>query len=454
MSLTKQIAQFIYDFEYDQIPEQAIRVIKNAFIDTIAVGIAGSNEDSSKIVKEFVKSEDSRGVSTIWNSYQKASPSYAALVNGAMSHALDFDDVNTAVQGHPSTVIVPTVMAAAEEVGASGKSAILAYFVGFEVMAYAGKLVGVYSYHKGWHGTATLGVIGATATAGKLYGLNVEQLEHAIGIAVSNSSGVMQNFGTMTKPYHPGNAARAAIVSATLAKSGFTANRKIIEGSKGFIALYGDRKEPATTEKIGEKFELIETGIGVKKYACCYATHRSADAVLELLKETTINPEDIKAIHVRGPKGAFTPVIYTEPITGLEGKFSVELVIAAAFIDHKISLNTFTDCEVQRENVQRLLCKVTKSEDSSIPIKENGIMEGFIELTITLKKEKLVKKISHPKGSAEWPLTQEELHEKFMDCTNNRLKQSTTSNVWEILDQLENQNELIELYLLLSESKE
>lgn len=448
MRITEEIAQFVFNFSYDQIPDSAIQVIKNAFIDTIGVGIAGCEEKGSKIVKEFIIQENAQSISTIWGSNQKTSPSYASLVNGTFAHALDFDDVNTAVIGHPSTVIVPTVMAISEELNISGKEAILAYFIGFEVMAYAGKLVGYNHYKKGWHATSTLGVLGSVAVAGKLYGLNVEQLTNAFGIAVSHSSGTRQNFGTMSKPYHPGNAARSGIVAASLAKRGFTGNREIFEAPLGFISLLGDRKIEENYEQIGKKFEIIESGISVKKYACCFATHRAADAVFELLNKNKFVVDDIEEVIIKAPKGGFTPVIHSRPTTGLEGKFSVEYVIAAALIDQKITLETFTDHLVQRENVQQLLRKVRKEEDFSIPIYRSAVEEGFVELTIILKNKKLTQKIEYPKGSPQWPLTQDELYEKFKDSVKDKLDNESINKLFEILSSLEKLDKLEELYQL------
>jgi 2-methylcitrate dehydratase PrpD len=449
LGLTKEIAQFVYHFSYEQIPNPVIPIINNAFIDTLGVGIAGSEETGSRIVREFISSENAQPVSTIWGSKKKTSPSYAALVNGAMAHALDFDDVNTAVLGHPSTVLVPTVMAVAEEVNASGQDAILSYFLGFEVMAYVGKLLGYHHYKKGWHATSTFGVLGATAAAGKLYGLTIEQLENALGIAVSHSSGTRQNFGTMTKPYHPGNAARSGIVSASIAKMGFTGNREIIDSPLGFISLMGDRNEPATIERIGEKFELIESGISVKKYACCFATHRAADAVFELLKRSDIDPNQVTEILIKAPEGGFTPVIHSRPKKGLEGKFSVEYVLAAAIIDKKITLDTFTDQAVQREDVQALLRKVRKEEDPGIPIKRSAIDEGYVELTVYLENETVSQRIEFPKGSPQWPLTQAELNEKFTDCNRSSLDQKSISLLLNLFQGLQEQKNLEGIYKLL-----
>lgn len=452
MSITREIAKFIHDFQYEQIPKSVIPAIKNAFIDTIGVGIAGSEEKGSQIIKNFICAEDAKPTSTIWNSEKKTSPSYAALVNGAMAHALDYDDVNGATQGHPSTVLVPAIMAAAEEKNSNGKSIILSYFVGFETMAYIGKMLTMQHYLKGWHATSTFGVLGAAASVGKLYGLSIEQLQTALGIAVSHSSGTKQNFGTMTKPYHPGNAARSGIVSATLAQMDFTANNEIMDAPLGFLKLYGDRSLPAIKEKIGEKFELVENGISTKKYPCCFATHRPADAAFELTRKNNIIVDYIDEIYVRAPQGAYSPVIHSRPSTGLEGKFSVEYVLATVLLDQKVNLQTFTDEGVQREDVQNLLKKVVKIEDESIPVKDNAIDEGFVEVTIKVKDQTFVQKVYHPKGSPQIPLTQEEFHEKFLDCVLNKLDAVSSNRIIEIMSTLEEERDLNNLFKMISQN--
>lgn len=448
MGLTEEIAAFVHDFQYGQIPVEAIRVIKNAFLDTVGTGIAGKDEEGSRIVRSFVALENASPVSTIWGTNQKSSPSYTALVNGAMAHALDFDDVNGRVQGHPSTVIVPAVMAAAEQINASGKDMLLAYLVGFEVMAYAGKLLSYTHYRKGWHGTATLGVLGATAAVGKLFGLSVEQLENALGIAVSHCSGSRQNFGTMTKPYHPGNAARSSVVSAHLAKEGFTADREIIEAPLGFISLlsYRDGNTPDMFEKIGEKLEIVASGISVKKYACCYCTHRPADAALELINQGVVNPDEVQEIIVKAPGESFLPLIHSRPTTGLEGKFSVEYVVASAIIDRDITLGTFTDEAVQRSDVQTLLRKVKRKKVLKAGNPNGGIDEGVVEVTVVLKDQKLVQEIEFPKGTPQRPLTQEELYAKFKDCVKNVMSEAEAQTVIDIFNQLDEQSDVKDLF--------
>jgi 2-methylcitrate dehydratase PrpD len=451
MGITNDIAVYVNSFQFELIPEDAVQTIKNAFVDTIGVAVAGGKEDTSRIVFNYVKSQKANPNTTIWGKNDKTSAELSALVNGTMAHALDFDDVNSTVQGHPSTAIVPAVMSIIEELNLSGKDAILAYFVGFEVMAYLGKLVGFGHYRKGWHATSTLGVIGCTAVVGKLYGLSVEKLENAFGIAVSHSSGTRQNFGTMTKPYHPGHAARSGITAVKLANEGFTANREIVESPLGFLNLYSNNTSSFSKEKIGETIELISSGLSVKKYPCCYATHRPIDAMFELIKREKFQIADINEMTVKAPKGAFAPVIHNRPKKGLEGKFSVEYTIAAALLDKKVVLDSFNDENVSRPEVQGLLKQVKKIEDSSIKYTNSALEEGFVEIIVKFKNGRVIsQKIEHPKGSPSRPLTQEELREKFMDCTKDQLTLNKSDKVFTMMQNLEKEKSLREVNGLIS----
>ncbi len=447
MGLTRDIARFVTELCPETIPSEVISVIKNAFLDTVGVALAGKNEAGCQIVFDYVKSEGAKPIVTVWGKGMKTSAGLAALANGTMAHALDYDDVNSSVYGHPSTVLVPASLAVAEEINASGRNVVLAYFAGFEVMAYLGKLLGFRHYRKGWHATATLGAIGATVSAGKLYELTEEEMCCALGIATSHAAGTRQNFGTMTKPYHPGYAAQMGIVAAKLAKKGFTANREAIEAPLGFLALYGDIMHPETDEKIGDKVELLSSGISIKKYPCCYMTHRPADAMFKLIEKYNIKADEVDSIKVRAPEGGFAAVIHSRPTTGLEGKFSVEYVLAAVLLDRKLTLKTFTDEMVNREEAQSLLRKVSKMEDFTIQINGNAVEEGFVEVSLLHKnKNEYTERIVYPKGSPQWPLTREELREKFTDCVGDYLTNENLKHTISLFENLDEQDTISPIF--------
>ncbi|MFQ5933470.1 MAG: MmgE/PrpD family protein, partial [Dehalococcoidia bacterium] len=224
MNITESVADFILETRLDDVPGEAIIQAKRAILDTLGVALAGSREEPSRIVLEFVQERGGRATASIVGAGLRTDCLSAALVNGTMAHALDYDDVNDAMMGHPSAPLVPAVMALAQEVGASGERALEAFLVGFEVECKLGLAVGHSHYVKGWHATSTLGTMGAAASAAKLLGLDKRCTQMALGIAASMAGGMRQNFGTMTKPLHVGHAARSGLLAALLAQKGFTAS--------------------------------------------------------------------------------------------------------------------------------------------------------------------------------------------------------------------------------------
>ena len=215
----------------------------------------------------------------------------AALVNGTSAHALDFDDVNMSMRGHPSVPLLPAVLALGEKIGSSGRELIDAFVLGFEVECKLGRVIGAAHYALGWHATSTLGTLGAAAACARLLRLDMERTQIALGIAASLASGVRQNFGTMTKPLHAGWAARNGVIAATLADRGFTADSAAIEGESGLLhaASGGARLNSRALASLGDPWEIVSPGIGVKLYPCCYATHRAIDAALEIVASDVFN---------------------------------------------------------------------------------------------------------------------------------------------------------------------
>nr|WP_301286057.1 MmgE/PrpD family protein [Lysinibacillus endophyticus] len=442
--LTTSVAQYIATTQFQDIPAEAIQIIKNAFIDTIGVAFAGVKEESVQILWDFLQEEGGKENATVWGkSGLKSSATLTALANGTMAHALDFDDLNAkSTHAHPSASLVPAILAAGEEVNASGKELITAYFIGLEVMGYIGRILTYNHYHIGWHGTATNGVLGCTAAVASLYKLNVEQIENALGIAVSHVSGTRQNFGTMTKPFHAGKAAHSGITAAKLAKKGFTADRHSLEAPLGLFKLYVKDSEPYITKEIGERVELLETKLTLKKYPCCYGSHRAIDGTTRLLAHG-IDVEKIRNITVTGPVNAFAPLIHKRPKTGLEAKFSLEFPISLILLDQKLDISSFEDSTVLREDVQRLIQKIERREDPSIYVETSAIDEGYIEVAITLTDGNMIsERVTHPKGSIENPLSTEEVVEKFIACVQTVLTQSEAEQFADELLRLESLDNL------------
>ena len=266
MDVTAKIAEFTSGLKYENIPAAAVQTTKTAVRDCLGVALAGSQEEDAKICAEIARQENAKEETSVIGQGFKSSALQAAFANGTAAHALDFDHSFT-LMGQPTAPIIPAIFALGEALGSSGRQLIEAYVTGYEV---TGKLAHSLrdSAHEGWHAPSTLGSFGAAAGCAKLLGLSAAQVEMALGITASMASGVVANFGTMTKPLHVGLGARNGVLAAKLAQGGFTANAKAIEAGVGFYqTLHGGTPihEPAIDE-LGRSYALLTDGLRIKPY--------------------------------------------------------------------------------------------------------------------------------------------------------------------------------------------
>src|SRR3954449_5662072 len=275
MSLTKTLGQFVADLSPNRLPEEAVRVARLGFIDCIGTMIAGRREECVRIMKQVLAPAD--GPATLTFGAVKSTAPEAAWINGTAAHALDYDDVG--LRGHPSTVLVPAILAEAEHLGSSGADMIVAYVAGYETWAELFRRDSGLLHKKGWHPTGLYGAVGAAAACASLRRLDAYKAAQAIALGASQSSGLMANFGTMTKPFHAGKAAHAGIMAARLAEAGFTANTDALEHARGFLYAVSPKGDVDRTgdTKAGKPFAILTHGLGIKKYPMCYATHRAID---------------------------------------------------------------------------------------------------------------------------------------------------------------------------------
>ncbi|MFC1869638.1 MmgE/PrpD family protein [Chloroflexota bacterium] len=446
-SLTREIADFIAENSYEQIPERAVAVAKEAILDGMGCILAGSVEPVSRTITEYVKELGGNPEATVIAGGFKTSAPQAALANGTLAHALDYDDVSFTWIAHPTVVLLPPVLALGEHYNASGREVLAAYILGFEIAARIGSVIIPHHYDIGWHATATLGTIGAATAAARILKLNSQQTRMALGIAASLAGGMRQNFGTMTKPFHAGNASKNGVVAAILASKGMTADENILEGPSGFCAIWGPGDEglAKATQSLGNPWELVTTGMILKPYPCCRETHREIDAILHLREEHNINAEDVA--EVRCITNAITPQIlrHHRPKTALEGKFSMEYCMAVALLDGKVGLAQFTDKRVSEPRAQELLTRVKYIH----PPGEIGIeaeLKSPITITVKLKDDS---EYSHEvmigRGEPEEPMTDEQRFEKYRECAHTCLSEKNTERSLELLTNLETMENIEEL---------
>lgn len=330
------------------IPADVEARARHCLLDWLGVTLAGSTEPLSRIVREEAEGEGGVAEATILGSPARLPVAQAALVNGTAGHALDYDDVITAMLGHPTVAVAPVVFALAERGRADGAALLSAFVAGVEVSSRMGVLMGSDHYARGWHATGTLGAFGAAASAARLMGLDAERTAHAFGIVATQASGLKGMFGTMCKPIHAGHAAAVGLRAASLAGRGFTARLDAIECAQGFAETHsGGLADPEALGEAPEGFHL--RNVLFKYHASCYGTHAAIEAGRELrTRRNDLSPEALARIVVRVPPPALRMCAIPRPRTGLEAKFSLAFTLGASLagID-TASLDTFSDARAQ-----------------------------------------------------------------------------------------------------------
>jgi 2-methylcitrate dehydratase PrpD len=419
MEFTKELADFVTTVSYDDLNQEIIQKGKEAFLDCMGVMIAGVGEEIGAKILGYVSNQCKNGSAPILGSSVRATSTDAALAMGTLAHALDFDDVYWPMIGHPSVTILPVILALSDACKISGKKAIEAYITGFEVEAILGQATSEYHYHKGWHTTSTLGPFGAAAAAAKILNLNHVQFRNALGIAASHASGLRQNFGTMTKPLHAGQAARGGLVSALLAKEGFTADNNIIEADLGFVNVFcgkGNHKldEVKFKPRPVKNWALLKPGRDIKRYCSCGCTQTAIDCIREIAAENNLKAADIEKIECLVNPNIRKILIRDRAKTALEGKFSMPYCVAVALIDGDAGLKQFTDERVMRKDVQDLHRKVSLVEHD---------LKTIYEVIVKVKSRKgsFEKASVHSKGSPENPMSYSEMTDKFKMCVEGIL---------------------------------
>ncbi|HSR11303.1 MAG TPA: MmgE/PrpD family protein, partial [Thermodesulfobacteriota bacterium] len=416
METTKKLAECISRTTLSDIPGEAQQIAKMAILDNLGVALAGSRDPMSKIMTGYIKDTGGKPQASVWGMKFKTSSPFAALANGTFGHALDFDDINRSMRGHPTVPVLPATLAVAEEVDASGSRMLEAFIVGFETEAKLGRGLNPYLFENGWHPTAILGAMGAAAAAAKLYKLPPEKICMALGIAASLASGLRQNFGTMTKPLHAGHAAQNGVVAASLARRGYTADAAIVEGKLGFANAFSG-PERFNLEKItsrwGDPFDIVSPGVGLKQYPSCARTHPAIDAMLDMAIKNDIRPEQVDSVFCAGSYTTPTMLIHSRPQTSLEGKFSMEFCMALALQQRKVALPFFKDKVVQDPAIQGLIRKVNFLIRPDLNNLENSGNPSTTVRVCLKDGREFTQTVDEAKGTPGNPLTTEEVREKF-----------------------------------------
>lgn len=438
--LLKQLADLARSVRVDDVPAEALDTARLALLDTIGVTLAGAAEDCTRITARACLLPGP-GPATLFGAAATISPLDAALINGTASHALDFDDCSNTMGGHPSAPIVPALFALAEMTDASGAKMLEAYVTGFEVETKLGRAVNFTHYEKGWHPTSTLGTFGAAAACARMLGLDTERFATALAIAASAACGIKANFGTMTKPYHVGQAARNGLMAALLAREGMTANMAALEDGQGFLNVYNG---PGTydVEKLFDgfaaPFDLIEPGVAFKRHPCCASTHPALDALLNIVSDHGLSADRIRSIrswtHPRRLRHTNRP----DPKSGLDAKFSIQYVLARAALEGAVRIDHFTDAAIREPAVRRFMTRIEAAPhpEAIMDTTEHFFADVRVE---TNDGDVFEAHVDRPLGrDRAHPLPPGALERKFRDCAALVLSEQAVAEVERMILSLEN----------------
>ncbi len=451
---TRELAGRIAEARPSDIGAPARAQARNAVLDTLGVILAGRNEECARLARRLAASEGGAPAARLIGETARTSASWAAFVNGTAGHALDFDDVDFVMLGHPSVTLAPALIGLAEERGLAGAVVLEAYAVGFELLRVLGRALNPQHYRRGFHATATLGAVGVAGACARLLGLDAERTRSALGLGASGAAGLVSNFGTMAKPFHAGQAARAGLVAARLAEGGFTAADNTLE--TGFTAaMAAEGMGPGVHEFAdwegairpwGAPWE-IEGGVCVKIHPCCALTHPGIDAMLDLVTGEDIGAEDVVALGARASTMTLKVLRYKEAATGLEGKFSMPFCLASALVDRKVGIRQFAEESVARPEVAALQKRVAFDLDENLAREDPEAEKTEVWLRLRDGRE-LSRSFARARGHIENPLAESELREKFLECAG--LPEERARTAWDAWRGLNEVPELSRLTALLA----
>lgn len=422
--LTRYVSEFVVKTSFADLPSNVIELGKKSILDGLGLALSGSMADTGDLTRKYVKSLSCPGSVVVAGSSIKAAPRFAAFANGVGMHADDYDDTQLAVAKdrvyglltHPTTPALAAVLAMADARGASGQDLMLAYHVGVEVECKIAEAIAPRHYQDGFHSTGTCGTFGAAAGSAKLCNLDAEHVARVLGIAGSQSSGLRENFGTMTKPFQAGHAAENGILAVDLGVLNWSAAENILEGNSGFFHAAGGTYDPdAILHKLGSPWTFASPGVSIKPFPSGSLTHPGMTEMVRLIKDNNIQADQVERVEVGTNSKMPTALIHHQPKNSLQAKFSMEFCMAALILWRKAGLVEFTDEMVNHPEVQALIQRVQFGVD---PVAEKaGYNKMTTIITIHLKGGRVISgNAEFGKGSPADPMSFDEVAAKFQDC--------------------------------------
>ena len=400
------LIDFVLELDAASLPPAVAEAAGRSLMDWLGTAIRGAKEPLAGALGAVIGAAGGEPQATIVGRGVRTSALLAALANGAQSHALDFDDTHLPSIVHGSAPVAPVVLALGEWRHASGADALAAFVAGFEVETRIGRVLGRALADRGWHVTGVLGHFGAAAAAGKLLGLDAGRLAHALGIAGTQAAGLEQSFGTMSKPLHPGKAAMNGLLSALLAREGFTGATAMLDGPHGLPATFlGVTDLGSAIEDLGKRWEIFENS--TKAYAACHLTHATIDAARAIRARVAPPAEAVEGVRCDVHPLVLKVANHSAPRTELEAKFSVKLCAAMGLVRGEAGEGEFSQASLGDEAVRHVMARVTPEPDASLDV-------GAARMSLRLADGRVIEEhVAAARGTADNPLTREEIEAKF-----------------------------------------
>jgi 2-methylcitrate dehydratase PrpD len=422
--LTRYVAEFIRGARLADVPQEVVALGRKSILDGLGLALSGGASHCGALVRRHLADLHlGAGPATVIGSNRQVAPRFAAFANGVAIHADDYDDTQLAVAKdrvyglltHPTAPALPAALAMAEATGASGAQAMLAYHLGVEVECKIAEAIHPRHYQAGFHSTATCGTFAAAAASAKLLGLDVEATQRALAIAGSQSAGLRENFGTMTKPFHAGRAAESGVAAAQFSSYGWTATERILEAPRGFFSAAGGGWDPAAIAgRLGAPWTFAQPGISIKPHPSGSLTHPGMTEMLRLIREYDIRPQDVLRVRVGTNRNMPNALIHHRPVNELQAKFSMEFCMAILLLERRAGLAEFTDAVVQRPDVQAMIERIDFVVDDAAEAAGYDKMTTVIEIALVCGR-KVPGRADFGRGSPAMPMTYDEVADKFRE---------------------------------------
>ncbi|HEX7889264.1 MAG TPA: MmgE/PrpD family protein [Ramlibacter sp.] len=422
--LTHYVADFVCNTRLQDLPQDVVALGKKSILDGLGLALSGGASHCGQLVRQHLGDLHlGAGPATVIGTNLKIAPRFAAFANGVGIHADDYDDTQLAVATdrvyglltHPTAPALPAALAVAEATGASGAAAMLAYHIGVEVECKISEAINPRHYQTGFHSTATCGTFAAASAAAKLMGMTEEATCRALSIAGSQSAGLRENFGTMTKPFHAGRSSESGVAAAQFASYGWTATDRILEARRGFFSAAGGGYDAnAIAGRLGKPWTFAEPGVSIKPHPSGSLTHPGMTEMLRLIQQNDIRAKDVVRVRVGTNHNMPNALIHHRPTNELQAKFSMEFCMAILLLERRAGLNEFTDEVVLRPDVQSMIQKVDFVVDKEAEAAGYHKMTTLIDIELA-NGRKVSGRADFGKGSPAMPMSYDDVADKFRE---------------------------------------